>query len=349
MKHSGHSPAVLAIGLVTVLLAGPGCGSGGGNDGGGAHTLFTRDAANPLYTSTGQTWNFAGIGDPCVIYDTDAGLYKMWLSAAGVVAPDPVVRVRTAYLTSPDGITWTENAANPVFDVGPGGTDWDRGGVETVTVLKDGATYMLWYGGYEVRVSPPDTMKIGLATSSDGVTWTRSGTSPVLDKGAPGSWEDGWIESPSVVKVAGTYYMLYSGMSMGSAYGIGLATSSDGIAWTKDAGNPVFLHEPANEWENGLVYAPALCYDGSQFVMYYVGVNAVSFLDALRIGMATSPDCVTWTRSAANPVLDLPAPGNWDEHGAFVPTVLSKDGTWMMWYLSGANPDETIGRAAWTP
>ena len=331
---------------------GNGGGNGDGNgdgDGKEPQITFTRDAANPVYTPSGSAWNFAGIGDPSVLYDSTAGLYKMWCSGGGIVAPDPDVLVRTQYLTSPDGTTWDEYGTNPIFTVGLGVTDWDRGGVETVHVLKDGDTYVMWYGGYEVREEPPVTMKIGLAISTDGIAWDKEATNPVVDKGAPGEWDDSWIESPSVVKVGGTYYMLYSGIGDPYRFAIGLATSADGIAWTKYAGNPVFEPEPANDWENAIVYAPSLYHDGSQFVMFYVGINATTFLDAARIGMATSSDCVTWTRSADNPLLDLPLAGSWDEHGPFAPSVIFKDGTWMMYYLSGSNPGERIGLATWTP
>lgn len=344
MKYSSAAAGVCLAVLVAVCW---GCDDNSGDS--GEQSLFARHPSNPLYASSGSAWNFAGIGDPSVLYDTSAGLYKMWCSGGGIVVPNPDVLVRTQYLTSPDGITWTEYGTNPVFDVGPGGSDWDRGGIETVHVLRDGAAYMMWYGGYEVREDPPVTLKIGLATSFDGIAWTREATNPVIDKGTPGEWDDSWVESPSVVKVGSTYYMLYSGIKDPYQFAIGLATSLDGITWTKHAGNPVFQAEPANDWENAMVYAPSLFHDGSQFVMFYVGVNATTFPDAMRIGMALSPDCVSWTRSVENPVLGLPAAGSWDEHGPFVPSVIFKDGTWMMHYLSGANPNEQIGLATWTP
>ncbi len=341
------------VAFIFILWLFAGCGGSSSDDGGvgsdGSQIQFVRDASNPLYTSPGSTWNFAGIGDPSVMYDSSDGLYKIWCSGGGVVPPNPDVLVRTQFLTSPDGITWTEYGTNPVFDVGSGGTDWDRGGVETIHVMKNGTTYMMWYCGYEVREEPPVTMKIGLATSSDGITWAREVTNPVIDKGVPGEWEDSWIESPSVVKVGDTYYMLYSGVKAPYQFAIGLATSLDGIIWTKHTGNPVFYAEPANDWENAIVYAPSLYHDGSQFIMFYVGINSTTALDATRIGMATSHDCVTWTRSADNPVMDVPVVGSWDEHGSFVPSVIFKDGTWMLYYLSGANPNEQIGLATYTP
>ena len=69
----------------------------------------------------------------------------------------------------------------------------------------------------------------------------------------------------------------------------------------------------------------------------------------MRIGMATSTDCINWTRYPQNPVLDVGTAGSWDERGPFVPSVFFKDNTWMMYYLSGDNPNETIGLATWMP
>jgi hypothetical protein len=83
--------------------------------------------------------------------------------------------------------------------------------------------------------------------------------------------------------------------------------------------------------------------------MWYAGLNASTFLNAMRIGMATSADGVTWTRFLSNPVLDLGVSGAWDEKGCFVSTVVLSGGTYRMWYLSGENPNEKVGLATWTP
>ena len=334
---------LFVAGLAVTLL---GCGDEGGE---GEATIFVRHPSNPVYQSSASAWNFAGIGDPSVIYDSDDGVYKMWTSGGGVVPPDPSVIVRTQYLTSPDGVTWTESAVNPVLFEGAGGSDWDRGGVETVMVLKDGGQYYLWYGGYEVREDPPLTLQIGLATSSDGINWSKSLANPVLSPGTSGEWDEGWVESPSVVKVGSTFHMLYSGVNLVSEYRIGLATSPDGVTWTKHPSNPGLSPEPANSWENAFVYAPSILHDGAEFKMWYVGLNATTFLSEVRIGMAASPDGVTWTRSPDNFVLGLGPSGAWDEAGAFVPSVILRGGEYMMWYLCGSNPNEKVGLATWTP
>jgi len=339
-----------AFALLLVLLAAPGCG--GGTDGAPKSDppLFTRASDNAVYKSSVSAWNFAGIGDPMVLYDAGAGLWKMWTSAGGIIPSNPgSAIVRTQYLTSPDGIAWTEYGTNPVLTEGQGPSDWDRGGVETVCVLKDGSQYWMWYAGYDARRSPPIGMKIGVATSTDGIAWVKSPFNPVLAPGLPGSWDDGFVESPTVVKLGSTFYMWYSGISVNSVFRIGLATSSDGVAWTKHLGNPVLSTNPAASWESGVVYAPSVLHDGTRFRMWYVGLNASTFLNAIRIGMATSGDGMTWTRSASSPVLDLGASGAWDEKGCFVPTVVLSEGMYRMWYVSGSNPDEKVGLATWTP
>ncbi len=326
-------------------------GDADGGDAGGDETpiRFARHPSNPVYEPSGSLWNFAGIGDPSVIFDVQDGIYKMWTSAAGVLEAGQEAIVRTQVLTSFDGIDWTELPGNPVLlEGGPG--EWDRGGVETVTVLRDGATYLLWYGGYEQRADPPLTLKIGLAVSDDGINWVKSAANPVLGPGAPGEWDESWVESPTVVKVGGTFFMWYSGIQYDVFhFAIGLATSPDGETWTKHPANPVLGPEPANNWEDALVYAPAVIHDGERLVMWYVGINAQTFLDAMRIGMAYSDDGATWTREPSNPVLDLGEPGEWDEKGAFVPSVVLRDAQYQLYYLSGGSQAEKLGLATWPP
>ena len=54
-------------------------------------------------------------------------------------------------------------------------------------------------------------------------------------------WDSGGLYSPSVILDAGLYKMWYSGYS-GSSYGVGFATSSNGLLWTKYSGNPVITN-----------------------------------------------------------------------------------------------------------
>src|SRR5262249_46570373 len=108
--------------------------------------------------SATQSWEFAGIGSPDVIWDK--GLFKMWYSAA---QPTPPFSRRIGYATSSDGVAWTKNAT-PVLDLGGAG-DFDQGGVFGASVIRDGSIYRLWY----VAIDGAGVQTIGNATSADGV------------------------------------------------------------------------------------------------------------------------------------------------------------------------------------
>jgi hypothetical protein len=66
-----------------------------------------------------------------------------------------------------------------------------------------------------------------------------------------------------------------------------------------------------------------------------------------RIGYATSPDGIVWTKHPANPVLDLGPSGAWDDNYAHVPAVLFDGKEYEMWYCGTADndPSTRIGYA----
>ncbi len=82
-----------------------------------------------------------------------------------------------------------------------------------------------------------------LATSSDGVAWTKQGV--VLDVGAPDSWEPDRVGRPSVLYEEGEFRMWYDGQIYQVARHVGYATSPDGFTWTRHPGNPVVANEGA--------------------------------------------------------------------------------------------------------
>lgn len=84
-------------------------------------------------------------------------------------------------------------------------------------------SYEMWYSGQ----SYADNVRIGLATSPDGFSWTKHSGNPVLDVGPPGAWDSAYIYAMSVVKKADRLLMWYWGASdhAGGTERIGLATS----------------------------------------------------------------------------------------------------------------------------
>jgi len=255
----------------------------------------------------------------------------MWYTGSGGT------NYRIGYANSYDGITWTKHPSNPVVDIGPFGT-WDDYHTYSPTVLYDGTTYHMWYSGYDGAI-----WKIGYATSSDGIAWTKSGANPVLDLGAPGAWDDSRVYAPTVLYDGTTYHMWYSGYD-GSYYRIGYATSPNGIAWTKSGANPVLDVGAGGTWDDNRIFAPSVLYKGKTYHMCYTGYDGFTY----KIGYATSPNEIAWVKSVANPVLDLGPPGSWEDLHVHSPTVLYDGETYRMWYSGEDGLNTRIGYATYS-
>ena len=173
---------------------------------------------------------------------------------------------------------WVKHPDNPVLNLGASGI-WDDRGVYSPTVLFDGTEYQMWYTGHD-----GSNWRIGYATSSDGIVWVKHPDNPVLNLGASGAWDDRYVGSPTVLFDGIEYKMWYTGDD-GSNYRIGYATSTDGIVWEKHPDNPALDLGASGTWDDSLVFAPTVLFDGAKYQMWYTGDDGSS---RHRIGYATS-------------------------------------------------------------
>ncbi len=202
-----------------------------------------------------------------------------------------------------DGVRWYADMKNPVAP-GGGDTAFDMN-MWTPRVLADSGGYRMYY----MASNSSGVFTIGLATSADGTAWTKYAYNPLLTNGPTGSWDETGALTHSVLRVDSLYYMWYSGASKTGHTAFGLATSADGVHWTKYPGNPVFQQD-TSAWEAGEIGGPAVVRVGNTFYMYYLGASDAVCCHG-SAGMAYSSDGIHWTRSASNPVL-TPSSG-WDD------------------------------------
>ncbi len=128
-------------------------------------------------------------------------------------------------------------------------------------------------------------------------------------------------------------------------------TLSAQVNWTKDTpNNPVFTPGSSGEWDDYSLWQACILYDSSTYHMWYGGHDGTT----TRIGYATSPDGITWTRYAGNPVLDVGEPGSWEDDGLGSPYVMFDGSIYHMWYGGGDGTYTRIGyatspdRVTWT-
>ncbi len=161
--------------------------------------------------------------------------------------------------------------------------------------------------------------------------------SMVLEKGSSGEWDSAWVAEPYVVQHEGHWYMYYNGSNV-SRRGVGLATSDDGLVWSKYGTEPVYLHrglEPT-AWATPL-------FNGDHWVMYYTVGPAGKFREFYR-ATAPAPEG-PWEH---DPEFELTAPrGSWNQR--LMPMGLTEyEGTYLLNYIGFDNTHTVLSPGLFT-
>lgn len=259
---------------------------------------------------------------------------------------------------NPVELAFTVYGDQPILTPGPYvDLAWDRLGVEPgATIFHDGQ-YHMFYNGAD-RISQ---FAIGHATSPDGFMWTPVDSEPLLTADDVGFAKVGVKASSVLVEDNGTWVIYFSTWNEPAGYStsdIGRLTAPtpDG-PWTLEP-MPVLEPGPDGSWDGYAVLDPSVVRTDDGYVMYYTGLN--SFAGTQKIGMATSPDGLTWTKyndrdtgetlfSESDPILLPGEPDAWDGKRVLDPTVQQTPDGWVMVYTSVKNAsgggDHKIGYA----
>ncbi len=175
-----------------------------------------------LVLSATQTWESGMIRGPSVWFDLRAG-FQLWYSA-GSISPAGVPWTEPAaigYATSQDGITWTKYAKNPIMQ-GLNDGSWLSEAIETLRVYKlDNIYYGFYHAADYLGIS-----RIGLTTSSDGITWNPQASDLILDLGKYGDFDSDFLYTTAPVYNNG-WNLWYNGRNSNNTNPevIGLATA----------------------------------------------------------------------------------------------------------------------------
>jgi beta-1,2-mannobiose phosphorylase / 1,2-beta-oligomannan phosphorylase len=252
-----------------------------------------------------------------VIYDCSKGVFRIWFVSESFWGS----RFCISSGISLDGVNWYTNMRNPVLHPSLRNTFDET--LRSPAVVLDGSGYKMYYTGD----SADDWhQRIGLATSADGITWQKYYANPIIPSGPPGSWDCLSQYNSTVIHKGNLYYMWYVGNDSLRHNALGLATSPDGIQWTKYAGNPVFRGD-SKLWDRDAVAAPAIVLVGNTFYMFYIGWTGPP---TFSIGWAYSKDGISWTGSPSNPILQ-PSNG-WEGASLGNTCVVFRENKFLLYY-----------------
>ncbi|MDY0082915.1 MAG: hypothetical protein RBR74_07020 [Ignavibacteriaceae bacterium] len=268
---------------------------------------------NPIISSTGNYYDPYGVTQPVVLFD--GGIYKIWY--AGVSASS---RAYILYSESSDGYNWTFHSSNPVLVHGKYG-DWDYLSVSPGAVIKEYGIFKMYYSGWSDEYS---NWHIGLATSVDGINWIKH-SNPVIY--GTYNWEYQIIPN-SIMKIDNTYFLYFTGRNY-PYYAIGVATSVDGINWTKYQGNPILVSNMP--WESTGVTDASVIKENGVLKMIYGTAGSNGF------GLATSTDGYNWNKSPNNPfVTNQNTSNGWASFKMSYPYWIKTNNDYKIYY-SGMN------------
>lgn len=279
--------------------------------------------------------------------------------------------VRTEVVATPAG--FVPNEDSPVKKSALDASRLDLG-----WVLLDGAVFAGEAGENVLRIEEvrieyeplPERAAVPFEPTSE---WRKYAGNPVFTN-HPFDPELGFAGDPGGTVKDGVFYLWYASILHwqipdATPYGVcrfeegdpttslplGMAKSTDGIRWKRfDRGTPeladdyVLLRDSEDSWDSFSAETPTVVWDeGARFFrMWYTGTPlAKDHNDTLarqKIGYATSPDGIEWTKhddpattdalyGKSDPVL-FPREGAWDDWFVGDPCVLHEGTTYRMWH-----------------
>ncbi|HET6745281.1 MAG TPA: hypothetical protein VFH90_05445 [Candidatus Limnocylindria bacterium] len=201
---------------------------------------------------------------------------------------------RVFHATSPDGLAWTVDEADPFANLG---LDLSPPGPVSGSVLQaDDGTWLMYLWGVP---SPGQFGAVIYRATADSPAgpWVAD-PEPVLGLGERGAWDDLGVDFPAVGRTDDGFVMIYGASNSADreTSSIGVATSPDGVTWTKDPANPVISADHCGDPDARYAAGARLLQpeNNPMLLLFDVGRE-------IRIGI--SSDAREWTCASADPIL----------------------------------------------
>jgi hypothetical protein len=306
---------------------------------------LTPFEGNPIVLLGEDSPQYFQSDEPRVIFHD--GMFHMFFS--GIPAPDAPVEI--GYAMSPDGLVWATYAGNPILTTDQVGAD----SIASKVVFYDGTQWVLLFNPGARGGHLTDHYLRATAPAPTG-PWSVD-ANPVLEAGRATSWDTGDIVVHSVTSVDSNFVLHYS--SSATASFVGMATSPDGIAWSKyddpatigmrfARSDPVFTATGDRTWD-AFISWPMIRWGAQGFEMFYEGCLFFP-ASSCNIGYAYSLDGLAWTR-LSEPVLTFDSPDSmntFDIVETIPRSVVVVDDTYFLYYTEMSIDDRWINVATGT-
>ena len=248
------------------------------------------------------------------------------------------------YATSSDGLNWIKHPDNPILQ----GTQ-ELPNLYSPAVYFDGTQWVMFVNAAENRRAIGRTILRATAPDLSG-PWTMSdGT--FFDDRSTRQWD--YQSQPAAFISLDNELRLYYMALGGAGIQMGLATSSDGLAWTRhddptttelafDGSDPILALGESGQWDTATSGSISVLFADDQWELFYIGTttspfdfttNPVTVKKPIHIGYATSEDGVLWTRHEDNPVLQI-----YDNCWPLLESI-KHEGIYYLYYDSGCGFD----------
>ncbi|MFZ9995182.1 MAG: hypothetical protein ACO3OV_10810 [Steroidobacteraceae bacterium] len=301
----------------------------------------------------------ARVGGPVVRWNADKNRWYLWYYArsqrfAAGLAP-AFGTGAIALADSEDGTQFTrvegKGREAAIFEPASGSTEADSAAFDARHVGTGdllhwrGAWWMAYFGGNDE--APKDcaplyaergyVLRIGLAVSTDGVSWNRVGAGAIAGPegdevyaGFPGLVDDGerLTLHYTVVDRQGRYYRTR------------MLSSMDGKEWRRTP-EPFFEGEPPLHETGGVItrdIVPSPLPEVGRWWMVYTARDGRSETGERRsIGVAVSDDLIRWRRLWREPVFTPGIRGAWDSAGVANPRLVITEREYRLYYYGWSN------------
>jgi len=184
----------------------------------------------------------------------------------------------------------------------------------------------------------------------------------VIYPGSKGSWDcrlEGMISPCAMVKKNNIYFLYYIGSDGERGYPhtdkgprhrkLGVATSTDGLNFTKYSNNPIVKYSPTNNDEEGVFSAGVVLDDNGDVVIYYGAMkspSASSTVVSSDIRVVTSNDGFNFSNDTK--VLSHTDSSVWGHGDELFPLgALKHNGVWYVYYTAVASGIRWVMGVAW--